>query len=747
MSTTTEQQTTSAQPELVELEGVFDHVKNSGHDGWMVGVIYTADKKRVTVTGVMPEGIHEGDDVRLVGKSVSHPKFGDQFNFVSAALAVPKAAGGIRKYLVRHIDGIGERAAEILVERFGVDAPKVLEPLADSAEDPLLELPGMTPEKAVLARASYAALGADPQAERWLAEHGLVGAFAGRLVRRYKGETKTVLTDDPYLPMWEVDGFGFKRCDEFAKKLGVRDHDPRRAKAATLYAFDLKAQDGHVWLSDEELETELAKEFHVPIEATREARRQLVHEGAVVEEGRVATRLYRKSLRDAEVSICFNLFRILDAGKLLDPIEVPPDERLNPEQQQAVELAAKHAVVVITGGPGTGKTHVLKAILAIVDPLNRGLLAAPTGKAAKRMTQAVGADVYTASTIHRALEFGQNPVTGALGFQKNRANRFHQRVVVVDEASMVDTDLAASLLEAVPSGARLVIIGDVDQLPSVGPGTVLKDLIDCELVPVVRLHRNMRSAEGGAIATCAGRVIRGERVDVEDLKADVRFLEVDTAVSGAAEIVRLVAGGPGAIEGYAREQVQVLCPKRIHALGAEALNVALQAKLNPLAPGAVELVLSDEKRLRVGDKVIVTKNEYDLGVFNGDTGVIEKVDDGGTSKKKRVAVQMDDDKRVVFEREHLGILQLAYAISVHKSQGSEYPVVVIPVHTSDSFMLFRQLLYTALTRAKERVWMVGERKALARAIRNQGQMERNTSLWARIRHLHGQAQKEGEGST
>lgn len=718
------------EPELAELEGVLDRISYSGRGGFIIGLVI-AGKTRETIKGVLPEGVHEGDDLKLLGRWAEDKKYGKQFDFVSVQLAVPKAASGIRKWLARHIDGIGDRAAEILVERFGVDAPKILEPIADSSADPLLDLPGMTDEKAARARESYAALGSDPAMSRWLAEHGIVGAFAGRLVARYKGETKTVLTSEPYLPIKDVDGFGFKRCDEFAKKLGVKDHDPRRAKAAILFAFDMQAQEGHVWLSDEELERELAKEFHVPIEATKEARRQLVYDGAIVEEGRTATRLYTKTMRDAEVDICFDLLRIVAAGKLLDPLEPVPDERLNPEQQDAVFKAAKHAVLGITGGPGTGKSHTLKAILAQVDPLGRALLMAPTGKAAKRMTQATGVD---ASTIHRALEYGPHPEHGGLGFQRNRKNKLLQRVIVVDEASMVDTEIAAALLAAIPDGARLIIVGDVDQLPSVGPGTVLKDILECELVPVVRLHRNMRSAEGGAIATCAHKVIAGERIDEVDLEGDVRLLLVENAATVASEIVRLVAGGPGAIEGYAREQVQVLCPQRVGPIGSNALNLALQAKLNPLAPGAMEIDFGDTK-FRPGDKVQVTKNEYDLEVFNGDTGVIDKVDDGAVSKKRRIAVKLDDGRRVVFEKEHLKLLQLAYAISVHKSQGSEYPVVVIPVHSSNSFMLFRNLLYTALTRAREKVWMVGERKALARAIRNQSPNERNTSLWARIRHL------------
>lgn len=728
------------QPEFVELEGMLDRIKFSGRDGWVIGLVVSG-RDRVTVKGTLPENVHEGDDVLLSGKWSDDPKYGKQFDFVGATHAIPKATAGVRKWLTKHIEGIGDRGAQMLVERFGVEAPKVLEPRADSTDDPLLDLPGMTPEKAAIARDCFAELGNHPDQQLWLAKHGLVGAYAGRIVRTYKGETRTVLEADPYKPMFEIDGFGFKRSDEFAKKLGVRDHDPRRAKAAILHAFDEQAQSGHVFLNEDELEIALAKDFSVPIEATKDARRALVAESYIVEEGKTTPRYYRRDLRDAEVSICFDLFRVIEAGKLVDPLVPVPDASLNEEQAKAVEFAAQHPILGITGGPGTGKSHTLRAIINQVDPGGRStLLMAPTGKAAKRMAQATG---MPASTVHRGLEYGPNQ-NGHLGFQRNRRNKLAQKVVVVDELSMLDTSLAAALFEAIPEGARVILVGDVDQLPSVGPGTVLKDLLECELFPVVRLVKNMRSKEGGAIANAAMKVVRGEKLTDEDLTGDVSLLEVENAETAAKEIVRIVAAG---VPGYDRSQVQVLCPKRIHAVGVAALNVAIQAVVNPSTGKEVEV---GDSKFRPGDKVIVTKNEYDLDVFNGDTGVVKNVDTGLRKDGKRVGprllVALDDGREVVFEKEHVKLLSLAYAISVHRSQGSEYPVVVMPVHTCDSFMLFRNLFYTALTRAREKVILVGERKAIVRAIRNQDPTQRNTSLWARLRHLAQHPEKLGGGA-
>jgi exodeoxyribonuclease V alpha subunit len=490
----TQQTTTPAGPDVVQLEGSLDRVRVNGRDGWIVGTLYDSKKgERYTITGTLPEGLRPGDHLRLTGAWVMTEKFGKQFNFSTAAPVTPTGADGVKKWLVRYIDGIGEKAAEFLIDHLGVDgATKVLEERTSTENDPLVEIAGFTPERAAKARQSYAALGAYPEQKLWLAKNDIVGALAGRVVKKYKEETRTVLEADPYKPMLDVDGFGFLRCDEFAKKLGVLDHDPRRARAAIVQSFADQAMEGHVFLLEEQLLAALAKDYMVPVVATRDALAAVIHEGLVVVEGKAEPRLYLAGMRDCERSLAFDILRVIDAGKLLEPLVAPLDPQLNEEQQSALELAGKVACLGLTGGPGTGKSHTLRAILRLLDPDNeKTLLAAPTGKAAKRMSQATG---RPASTIHRALEFGPG-ANLAYGFKRNRSCKLWQRVIVIDEASMVDTALAAALFAAIPDGARVVIVGDVDQLPSVGPGTVLKDLLDCELHP--------RRAPGSA--TCAAR--------------------------------------------------------------------------------------------------------------------------------------------------------------------------------------------------------------------------------------------------
>ncbi len=728
----------------VILEGTLERVTYYNEaNGYMVGRLRLAPRggraALVTFVGHLPP-LKPGESLRLEGEWVDHPEYGRQFKVSSHQVLVPHTLDGIEKYLASGlIKGVGPATARRLVKRFGKDTLRVLE------EEPhrLTEVDGIGPHRARAIAEAFARQKDVKEVMLFLQSVGISPSLAVRIHRHYGKDAVAALRENPYRLADDVFGIGFRTADRIALQMGVPATSPNRLRAGLRYALREMAQDGHVFAPRERLERAVAGTLDVDVDLVAAETDRLAEEGPLrVERFEEGEAVYLAPLHRAECSVAARLRDLLDTGRG----ECPPSPEevsaaaaeagieLSPEQRDAVSEALCRGVLIITGGPGTGKTTIINSLLRLCRA--RGLdviLTAPTGRAARRMTEATG---HEARTIHRTLEVGFSP-TGGLEFQRNEDNPLEADLVVVDEASMVDLVLMHHLLRAVRPPTRLVLVGDVDQLPAVGPGAVLRDLIGSGVLPVVRLTRIFRQAGESLIVLNAHRINRGEMPVLNEKDRDFFFIEqsdpaeiLETVVSLCSRRLpqRLVEMG---MSPDPLADIQVITPMRRTLIGVDNLNLELQKVLNPPRWGKAEISVGG-RILRTGDKVMQIRNNYTKEVSNGDIGIIRAVD----RETGQVAVAFPGElgpRDVIYEGEELDELVLSYATTVHKSQGSEYPVVVMPVSTQHYVMLQRHLLYTAVTRAKKLVVLVGTKKALAIAVRNNRVEARFSRLAQRLR--------------
>lgn len=722
-------------PDEVTLDGTLERfVFRNDESSFTVARLETAGHQVVTIVGELV-GVSEGLPLRLRGRWVDDKKFGRQFRVATYQLRTPETLVGIERFLGSGIiPGIGAELARRLVGHFGMETLEVI----DRTPQRLVEVPGIGAARAAKLAAAFAAQRHVQDVMVFLRGHGVSAAFAARIVKKYGKDAINVVRANPYRLAHEIWGIGFRTADAIAEKLGIARDAPERLEAGLLHALETSAEDGHMHLPDDELLAAAAALLGVAADRLAPRLAALEHHRLVVREvlGHRGPCTMPPWAHDAEAGSATRLAQLirtparglsLDLHAAIHAFEAVTGVELAAQQRRAVEAALVDKCTVITGGPGVGKTTIVKAIVHLAKLVHRQVaLAAPTGRAAKRLGEATAME---AMTIHRLLEFA--PHGG--GFQRGPDNPLDADLLVIDEASMVDAQLFAALIAAVRPGAQLVLVGDIDQLPSVGAGAVLADIIDSEAATVIRLTEIFRQAQASQIVVSAHAINHGELPALDPPGAgaisDFYFIARDDAEAARATIVELVAERiPGRFGFDPIAEIQVLAPMHRGELGTAAINRALQDRLNPAA-GGPELARG-ERVFRRGDKVMQLRNDYDKSVFNGDIGVIAAIDgDSGTA-----SVELDG-RLISYDRAELDQLTHAYAVSVHKSQGSEYAAVVIPLVTQHYMMLQRSLLYTAVTRGKKLVVLVGTRRAVGLAVRNADAKRRYTWLAERVRAL------------
>ena len=686
----------------------------------------------VTVVG-STTSVSAGEHLEATGKWVVDREHGQQFKADELKTTHPASAEGIEKYLASGaIRSIGPKLGAKIV---GIYKERTLE-IFETAPDFLLHIKGIGQERVKRIRQSWQEQKEVRKIMLFLAEHGISFGRAVRIYRTYGQESIAKIKENPYRLADDIRGIGFKTADELAAKMGIDRNSPYRARAAVQYTLQDLAGQGHVGYPEPGVVEHTTKLVEIDQLIVEEAVRAAVAEKTVVRENvEGESWLYLTALHRAEVGLAQSVHRIasatphpmpeIDVEKAIAWVEGKLGIKLAAGQQEAIRQACQQKMLVITGGPGVGKTTLVRSILEIFQAKKmKCVLAAPTGRAAKRLAETTG---QTAKTIHRLLEF--DPATG--DFKRNQQHPLTGDLFVLDEVSMVDVVLGHQFLRAVPSNACVILVGDVDQLPSVGPGTVLADLIASGVVPVVRLTEIFRQAAESEIVTAAYAINQGR---MPNLKApegliDFYFIEAQEPEAIQDLIVRLVKERIPKRFGFdPKTDIQVLTPMNRSVLGARNLNQVLQTALNP-GDGGPE-VQRFGWTFRLGDRVIQTENDYNRDVFNGDLGVIESI-----NRIEQEMVVNFEGRQVEYDFGDLDEIALAYVLSIHKSQGSEFPCVVIPLHTQHYMMLQRNLLYTAVTRGKKLVVLVGTKKALGMAVRRQDTARRYTALRRRLQEL------------
>ena len=695
------------------------------------------------VTAVGPLlGAQVGESLRMRGRWTSHPKYGRQFEVFSYTTVLPATVQGIQRYLGSGlIKGIGPVMAERMVAHFGVDIMRIIE---DSPER-LIEVDGLGPRRTAMITAAWAEQKAIKEVMVFLQGVGVSTSLAVRIYKKYGDKAVDVVRAEPYRLASEVWGIGFKTADTIAMSVGIARDSPERIKAGLAYTLSEAADDGHCYLPAPNLVAEAAKILQVPAEMIGPCLGELAAAGGVVreelppaaEDSPPVPAVYLPPFHQAERSVAAALLRLLTAredrlaafasvdwGKALGWLRERTGAALAPGQEEAVRLALTSRVAVLTGGPGCGKSFTVRSVVELARAKRaKVILAAPTGRAAKRLAELTGHD---AATIHRLLQLRPG---GDASF--DAANPLDADLVVVDETSMVDVILANKLIKAIPPGAHLLLVGDVDQLPSVGAGEVLRDMLAAGTLPVVRLTKIFRQAQRSGIVVNAHKINAGDQPSLSGF-GDFFWFGCDDPEQTAALVTDIVARRIPAKFGLdPRRDVQVLCPMHRGPAGAGNLNLLLQEALTPFREGQPERRYGG-RVFRVGDKVTQLRNNYEkgaAGVFNGTVGVVT----GMSLEDHTLTVRTDEDESVDYGFDELDELAHAYAVTIHRSQGSEYPAVVIPLTTGSWLMLQRNLLYTGVTRAKKLVVLAGSRRALAVAVRTKGAGRRHTALDFRLR--------------
>ncbi|MEU9961556.1 ATP-dependent RecD-like DNA helicase [Streptomyces sp. NPDC050982] len=734
---------------LAVLEGVLERITYANEEnGYTVARVDTGrgGGDLLTVVGALL-GAQVGESLRMEGRWGSHSQYGKQFTVENYTTVLPATVQGIRRYLGSGlVKGIGPIFADRITQHFGLDTLQIIE------EEPkrLIEVPGLGPKRTKKIAEAWEEQKAIKEVMLFLQTVEVSTSIAVRIYKKYGDASISVVKNQPYRLASDVWGIGFLTADKIAQSVGIPHDSPERVKAGLQYALSQSTDQGHCFLPEEQLIADAVKLLQVDTGLVIECLAELAAPGEDGEEpgvvrervpgldgGDPVTAIYLVPFHRAELSLSAQLLRLLRTDedrmpgfgnvawdKALAWLKDRTGVELAPEQEEAVRLALTQKVAVLTGGPGCGKSFTVRSIVELARAKKaKVVLAAPTGRAAKRLAELTGAD---ASTVHRLLELRPG---GDAAYDKDRP--LDADLVVVDEASMLDLLLANKLVKAVPPGAHLLFVGDVDQLPSVGAGEVLRDLLaERGPVPAVRLTRVFRQAQQSGVVTNAHRINAGQQPVTDKLKDFFLFVEDDTEEAGRLTVDVAARRIPAKFGLDPRRDVQVLAPMHRGPAGAGTLNGLLQQAITPARPDLPEKRFGG-RVFRVGDKVTQIRNNYEKGengVFNGTVGVVTSLN----LDDQRLMVLTDEDEEVPYEFDELDELAHAYAVTIHRSQGSEYPAVVIPVTTGAWMMLQRNLLYTAVTRAKQLVVLVGSRKALGQAVRTVSAGRRCTALDHRL---------------
>lgn len=735
--------------------GYIDHVIFRNDDnGYTVMVLKGLEEEQeLTCVGTFP-AITQGASIEAMGNYITHPVYGEQFQISSYVEKMPEDALAMERYLGSGaIKGIGAALAARIVRRFGNDTMRIVE------EEPerLAEIKGISEKKALEIAEQMTEKADMRRAMVFLQKYGISLNLGAKIYQKYGQSVYGVLQENPYRLAEDISGVGFRIADEIASRIGIHTDSDYRIRSGMLYTLLQASGEGHIYLPKEELFSRASRLLGVDVSYMEKHLMDMVVDRKLIlketEEGTVVypTHYYYLELNSAKMLCELNILCPEDEQmmkKRISRIEKETGTELDEMQRQAMAAAAQHGLFILTGGPGTGKTTTINAIIRYFEEEGAELrLAAPTGRAAKRMTEATG---YEAQTIHRLLELNGLPEGEqdgrAVHFDRNSENPLEADVIIIDEMSMVDISLMYSLLLAVTAGTRLILVGDENQLPSVGPGNVLRDIIRSGCFPVVELKKIFRQASESDIVVNAHKINRGEQVTINNKSRDFFFLKrYDADIIIRVVIALIQEKLPRYVDAKPYE-IQVLTPMRKGLLGVERLNQILQRYLNPPDEKKKEKEIG-QRLFREGDKVMQVKNNYQLeweilgrykipvdkgvGVFNGDTGIMTEINEFAET----ATVEFEDGRQAQYSFKQLEELELAYAVTIHKSQGSEYPAVIIPILSGPRMLMNRNLLYTAVTRARKCVTVVGSENTFAEMIRNEKQQQRYSSLDKRIREL------------
>ena len=705
---------------MIKLRCVVEHITyQNPENGWSVMKVKVKDyKDLVTLTGSLLD-VPVGSVLLCEGNWKVDSRYGQQFVVESWQEVMPATIYGIEKYLGSGlVKGIGPVYAKAIVGKFGLETLDVIE----NNIERLLDVPRLGRKRMEKIRESWEKQKDIKEVMVFLQGYGVSTAYAAKIYRQYNKEAIKTVKENPYQLADDIWGIGFKTADGIASKMGYVNNDPRRCRSGILYTLNQLAEDGHVFAEPDQLVSAAKELLQADEEPIRKAMADMVEGKDLILDNEV---IYLPPFYYAESGSAKQLASLL-VNDFSEDIAAEPETAYGMKkseivydevQQAAINQALESKIMVLTGGPGTGKTTTTQGIIEAFKARGKQiLLAAPTGRAAKRMTEATGME---AKTLHRLLEY--NPMDG---YKRNDENPLEGDVLIVDECSMIDILLFYNLMKAIPAHMRLILVGDIDQLPSVGAGNVLRDIIDSHQIPVVRLTRIFRQAQTSRIVMNAHAINAGQFPNISNGKqTDFFFIKAEDADSIPGLIVSLVRDRLSRTYGCNPKEIQVLTPMQLGNTGAGNLNIELQNALNPKG----ESLTRGGYTFRRGDKVMQIRNNYDKNVFNGDIGYITSVD-----TNERTLSVIYDGKVVEYDVSELDEITLAYSITIHKSQGSEFPIVVMPVTMKHYVMLQRNLIYTGITRAKKICVLVGTTKALAYAIHNQTVSKRNTKLKERL---------------
>ncbi len=727
----------------VEIRGsVEEIVFRNDENGFVIAVVESGDEF-IYVKGYIPI-IHEGEDMLFRGRFVMHPTYGEQLEVTSSEILMPTDLEAIEKYLASGIiKGIGPATASRIMDHFGKNSLDIIQ--YDPAR--LTEVSGIGQKKADEIASAFFEQRALKDIMLFLQKYGVSVNYAMRIFKLYGHETIDIVSENPYQLADDVPGIGFRMADQIAKKMGVESVSPYRIATGIKYVLSQHVMQGHTYALKDDLIRRTADVLFVSADQVEDIVTDMVIRGSLhIERFKEESFIYPTPLYFAELKVCQKLVQLATGATQIPGLDLDADIKayeareeitLAQNQREAIKSAVQNGLMVITGGPGTGKTTIVNGILDVFERKHlKVLLAAPTGRAAKRLSEATKQE---AKTIHRLLEYAYSEGNETAGFMKNEEDPLTCDAVVIDETSMVDTLLMNHLLSAIAPGTRVIFAGDVDQLPSVGPGCVLKDIIDSGVIPVVRLTEIFRQSEESMIVVNAHKINHGEMPVLNTKNKDFFFIDSRRQESMASTISQLVKKRlPEYYKLDPVHDIQVLTPTKKGPTGTLQLNKLLQEVLNPPKTGRAEKKFG-ERIFRSGDKIMQIKNNYQMkwktdddqrgeGVFNGDIGFIE----GMNLADQKVVVRFDDGRTVHYDFSQLDEIIHAYAVTVHKSQGSEFPVLVMPVWSGPPMLMNRNILYTAVTRAKQLVVLVGDRRYLNIMVNNENQHERLSGLKFRL---------------